>query len=426
MFTVDIRELFTESYKKFRGQNLSRFWRDVVPDTDIVQLSEEDLVAVQEDAVVSAYWDHRAPSAEPGPSRTRPPDSEDPLPAPPPNKVHLVVRPLGSEKPLRSVTLNSRGDESTLMIEEETTLIEEESQCSVLLYENGTGPLSASGSDVVSATSPPPGEEGAPSCEPNFRNCLLAGNKSVDDISRRTPVDNSLCSVPLLSTEAVPSPGPSPIESPRLVEENPTMDGEFFPSEDLAIVLETGSKDQVDVVPVPPEETPSQAEANVERKVVIPKNKLPIAVLKPDNPRAVRYWLDQRKAARCPTEKKPPVDEDEPVGGGQSEEFELFHVGLEQGVHDALGQRVLQVLQVLSPHRREKVIGFGLGSQRHSQFEFRRCQFGRVGSKRRLHATSSSGCSRQVVLSTATGLRCPIQCRIRGMKYSGRHVGVIA
>ena len=51
---VDIRDLFSESYRRMRGQNLSRFWRDVVPDTDIVQLSDEDLVAKsqEDDAAV--------------------------------------------------------------------------------------------------------------------------------------------------------------------------------------------------------------------------------------------------------------------------------------------------------------------------------------------------------------------------------------
>ncbi len=316
-------------------------------------------MSVQEDvtAVVSSYWDHpsahRAPSAidQINPSRTQPPnllpDIEDGSVPPPQNKVHLVVRPLGSERPIRSVTLNSRGEQlETTLIEEETTLIEEESQCSVILYENGAGPLSASGSDVVSATSPP-GVERPPSCEPNFRNCLA---KSAAGIKEPT-VDDLIC-LPNAEDPAVsPTPGPSPIDSPQIIQPN----GEAFSIEDLAIAqesfqyIESQSKtelacDDVALPAAPPEmETPSQAEANVERKVVAPKNKLPIAVQKPDNPRAIRYWLDQRKAARCTTEQ-PAVVEEDPVRQHEPEELELFHVGREQGVHDALGQRVLQVL----------------------------------------------------------------------------------
>lgn len=367
-FVVDIRDLFTNSYRKYRNQNLGRFWRDVVPDADIVQLSEEDLVPTQEDvsAVVGSYWSNRsdrqiedAIEQTEEPPRSRTPDLLPEEVDDASNKVHLVVRSLGSEKPMRSVKLNSKGDglESTLieqdstMVEEESTLIEEESQCSVVLYENGTGPLSASGSDVVSATSPPSVER-APSSEPNFINCLA---KSAN-IFRKPSSDVSLTGC--LQTD----------ESPLLVHASENLpitkivpsDGELFSNEDIAIAQES-SQDFVshvntngagegaiaDAPVVAPSsilelDTPSQAEANVERKVVAPRNRLPVAVQKPDNPRAIRYWLDLRRAARCST-AKPAVEQDEAEVQFDCEEADLFHVGREQGVHDALGQRVLQV-----------------------------------------------------------------------------------
>ncbi|XP_059352626.1 AT-rich interactive domain-containing protein 2-like isoform X2 [Daphnia carinata] len=369
---VDIRDLFTESYRKYRKQNLGRFWRDVVPDADIVQLSEEDLVFPQEDvtAIVGSYWSDRSVRKTPDaikqtevPSRTRtldhlPEEADDAS-----NKVHLVVRPLGSEKPIRSVTLNSKDGElespliehDSTLIEEETTLIEEESQCSVILYENGAGPLSASGSDVVSATSPP-GVERAPSCEPNFRNCLA---KSANIF--RKPTSDASVTEDLQTKENPVIPQTSEnLSVDRIIQPN----CELFSNEDTAIAQgsseDTASRTKTilvseGAVPNPPVvvpnnniemETPSQAEANIERKVVAPKNKLPIAVQKPDNPRAIRYWLDQRKAARCPIENLT-VEQDEAEAQFESEESDLFHVGREQGVHDALGQRVLQVLNVI-------------------------------------------------------------------------------
>lgn len=322
----------------------------------------------QEDvtAVVGSYWSDRSIRTTPDaikqtevPSRTRTPDHLPVEADDASNKVHLVVRPLGSEKPIRSVTLNSKDDglESSLiehdstLVEEESTLIEEESQCSVVLYENGTGPLSASGSDVVSATSPPSVER-VPSCEPNFRNCLA---KSAN-IFRKPISDVSVTEY--LQTKENPNIPQTSENLPvnRIVQPN----SELFSNEDTATVQ--GSSEDTALrtktilvsegaVPNPPVvgpnnvlelDTPSQAEANIEKKCVAPKNRLPIAVQKPDNPRAIRYWLDRRRAARCPIEK-PPVEQDEAGIQFESEESDLFHVGREQGVHDALGQRVLQV-----------------------------------------------------------------------------------
>lgn len=324
-------------------------------------MSEEDLVVTQDvTAVVSSYWDHRsvntAPSAieETNSSRTQPPDllPEENGSASATSKVHLVVRPLGSERHIRSVTLNSREDElESTLIEEELTLIEEESQCSVILYENGTGPLSASGSDVVSAASPP-NVETATSCEPNFRNCLVkSANSLIEptiDVAVPGYLQNNENRVNSLTQEnfAVKSGQIQPTDKGVSIEDiavsqESSEDAESHIKPDL-------SHDGITPTVVEPNaalelETPSQAEANVERKVVVPKNKLPVAVQKPDNPRAIRYWLDQRRAVRCPVELEPSIKQDDPVFQFEPEELDLFHVGRDQGVHDALGQRVLQV-----------------------------------------------------------------------------------
>lgn len=330
-------------------------------------------MTTQEDVatVMGSYWNHR--SAERGavnpetrpvhplhPPRTRPadlvPDSEDSSAS---NKVHLVVRPLGSERTMRSLTLNSIGDEM------ESNMIEEESQCSVMLYENGTGPLSASGSDVVSATSPS-GVDKTSNCEPNFRNCLaktaipsVAGyvHNNTDDPA---PIPASIqAPIPALSRK----PDDFPIELVGPVEPNGEIscqDGDGLrppqdvepgskagpPSDGIVAELSTvEATDSANCTTVVGMESAPLMEANVEKKVVAHKNKLPMAVLKPENRRAIRYWLDQRRAARCVTESKA-VEEDEPERSYEPEEYDLFHVGREQGVHDALGQRVLQVMIV--------------------------------------------------------------------------------
>lgn len=365
MIAVDIRELFSNSYRKYRGLNLNRFWRDVVPDADIVHLSEEDLLTIPEDVTssVGSYWARRSIEATPSvngkisSSRTRPPDvmpdSEDSSAS---NKVHLVVRPLGGERPIRSVTLNSTRDEL------ESNMIEDESQCSII-YENGTGPLSASGSDVVSATSPS-GVERAPSCEPNFRNFLaksVSGLKELNveqDSETRNPADTGY-------VHKVQTPTVSPVLDRFAVDPfHPVQsNGEVSITEDaLESSQEAESRTKTNLAcddialdtPAPAPtvnpnhvlemeyETAPPMETTVERKVVAPKNKLPIAILKPENPRAIRYWLDQRRAARCGIEHQV-VKNNEPVHCNEPEECDLFQNGRDQGVHDALGQRVLQV-----------------------------------------------------------------------------------
>ena len=87
------------------------------------------------------------------------------------------------------------------------------------------------------------------------------------------------------------------------------------------------------------------ATPSLERKIHYTKNKLPTAVLKPDNPRAIRYWLQRRRQAR-PKSQDPvsPPDPEEADLNIDSIDFELFHLGRELGVHDVLGQRVLQVV----------------------------------------------------------------------------------
>lgn len=264
--------------------------------------------------------------------------------------MHLVVRPLGSETPIRSVTVHS-------VIEElGSTLIEEESQCSVVLYENGT----ASGSDVVSATSPL-GVVRAPSCEPNFRNCLV---KSSIVLNETTVEEENDLVTPCLqiaeNTSTMAAKDRYPIVEPK---NEIKSNGELFLNEDSSLINEPsedteGQKraeliceinainDQPDFVSdsniLPGIETQSQTETSTEKKAVTIKNKLPIAVMKPDNPRAIRYWLDQRRAARGDSSLREAV-EDEDVRCQDSEDFELFHANRDYGVHDALGQRVLQV-----------------------------------------------------------------------------------
>ena len=60
--TVNIRDLFVESYRTLRGQNLARFWKDVVADADIVQLLDEDFFRRQEETTATAnplVWSSR-------------------------------------------------------------------------------------------------------------------------------------------------------------------------------------------------------------------------------------------------------------------------------------------------------------------------------------------------------------------------------
>ena len=71
-------------------------------------------------------------------------------------------------------------------------------------------------------------------------------------------------------------------------------------------------------------------------------------MVKPDNPRAIRYWLQQRRQARPKNVDAVDVVEQEDADlNFESLDLELFHLGRELGVHDVLGQRVLQVINRL-------------------------------------------------------------------------------
>ena len=73
-------------------------------------------------------------------------------------------------------------------------------------------------------------------------------------------------------------------------------------------------------------------------------------MLKPDNPRACRYWHQQRRQARQAQQgagTADPADQEDADLTIETLDLELFHLGRELGVHDVLGQRVLQV----SSHR---------------------------------------------------------------------------
>lgn len=374
-----------------RGQNLSRFWRDVVPDTDIVQLSDEDLVAKsqEDDAAVFSYWSqipvqeklngiHRASISLPADldidETSVSSDGED------------IQRPLDSDRPVDTSLLEQEvGDHDSMMIEDD----DGESRCSEMLYENGTGPMSASveSSDALLVASQS-GEERALGDEPNFKNCLAKTANSLCVVSNQDKIMSNHS--PILSK----SNGELPLFPGDIVnEQESTEEVEATTKEttvcDATILEEPAAGDlpstQITDNAVIESEAPQQVEVNVERKFPLPRNKLPIAVLKPDNPRAIRYWLDQRRtiSGNAPdknveNEVKEENEQTEP------DDWDLFHLGRDQGVHDVLGQRVLQVICSLSDclERRSCIVLFmSLGIKCHSQLEFRRGEFISVSSK---------------------------------------------
>ena len=197
---------------------------------------------------------------------------------------------------------------------------------------------------MVSAASPSGGGDRAASCEPNFRNCLA---KSTTELDRD---DKSFPSATDHRSSAI-EPSDLPFANgavSSLVEHAVDLSTE---DTDCQIQGETtcdGLAPEPEAAAMPdmePLTNQSTVETNIERKVVVPKNRLPVAVHKPDNPRAVRYWIQQRRSSAAkhvaPFAK---VEESQPVViEPQPEDDDLFHIGRQQGVHDALGQRVLQV-----------------------------------------------------------------------------------
>lgn len=322
-----------------RQQDLSRFWHDVVYDADIVQLSEEDLLVSQEElnSALDTYWVRlprsskrvgplNAPVMEPEESTLEPDE-------------HPVARPLASERPMDDL-------DATLVTEEE-----DESQCSVGLYENGTGPPSVSRSDVLSAPSPlPVGADGQVNSEPSFTNCLT---KTVD-----------------------PDKGELTFVHPSADHQTAATGSTEESAEGAGSKAESDSSKEVanPAVVAPAEETsmPPLPEASVERKVIHPRNRLPVAVLKPENPRAIRYWLDQRRSVR-PSPKLDSTGSDRPVPERKLtvEDTELFHGERELGVHDPLGQRVLQVCRLDPLFPDDALISSSsTGPQHCPEFEF--------------------------------------------------------
>lgn len=332
---MDLRELITESYSKFRGQNLARFWQDVVSDTDIVHLSEEDLLAHQEDfnAALDSFWTRLPPSSK----RVGQLQLERTVPDEPDETIlddeseHFFARPSLACK---------RRMESDGMDLDATEEEEDESQCSVGLYENGgTGPPSASASQSEEPLAAPTecvDRTRSPKCEPtNFSNCFAKQND--------------------LQGEQVTIAHPPAVEL--------ELNGELV--ESAAAVETTDMKDEVEGLtsdttvattgaPGTTDATGEGTTPGVEKKMIPVRNRLPVAVLKPDNPRAVRYWLDQRRTARSfPTEQAEDSNKMSGVGKAvedflakgklEPEDWELFHLGRDLGVHDALGQRILQV-----------------------------------------------------------------------------------
>lgn len=64
---MSLRKHFLDCYRNLRGQDLGKFWREVVPDSGICQLSEEDLHDVQEEndiSLLKSKWDQRQESLQ--------------------------------------------------------------------------------------------------------------------------------------------------------------------------------------------------------------------------------------------------------------------------------------------------------------------------------------------------------------------------
>ena len=344
-----------------RGQNLSRFWRDVVPDSDIVQLSDEDLVASQQEeedaAVLNSYWSQFPPQARlNGVNRTSIslPADVDMDEASETSDADELQPPLDNndDRPVLDESLMGREVADHDMVEDDDA----DSRCSQVLYENGTGLISASAesSDALLVASPPDTERMPGDDEPNFKNCLA---KTTASLSVTAPDKNEVLQLnhsPIQSILHSKSNGELPHYSGELVSgQELTEDFDSTTKETTAsdacimagqVVDELQSSLITGTVGTAAEST-QQVEVSVERKIALPKNKLPIAVIKPDNPRAIRYWLDQRRTAssavqHSTTETHEEEKENDPT---DPEDWDLFHLGRDQGVHDVLGQRVLQV-----------------------------------------------------------------------------------
>lgn len=339
LISVDLRDSFTESYRKFRGQDLARFWQDVVIDSDIAQLSEEDLLANQEkmNAAFDSYWTHLLHTSKETGEKVETTNLVDPDPEVATideDDEHFFARPTfvrteNGRRPLDDLETSLMGDDD----EEEGE--EEESQCSVGLYENGTGPPSTSQSGMVLVPSPVTLMND--DCgQPSFANCLSKTGNGIQSNENHLKVNSEDDVLLRLSeTQEIDT-----LETSLGINTKETGEVEFDET-NQAIAAPTAelTSDQ--------EPISFLLDASVEKiKILPPRNRLPVANMKPDNPRAVRYWLDQRRTAR--TFPQQINDAGRELEGlrqcSEPEDWELFHGGREHGVHDLLGQRVLQVI----------------------------------------------------------------------------------
>lgn len=165
---------------------------------------------------------------------------------------------------------------------------------------------------------------------PIYPNGHLADELCIDqDVQLETHQENTNSSV--FETAAFQCQSSQNTESQRLA----------FPIEERnqnEVSVEYPSESQNSLLGVFDASTSHGPEVHFERKLVT-KSKLPTAVLKPDNTRAVNYWLKQRKFPS--SSKKTEVET--VTSETTTDDFEVFHYEREMGVHDALGQRVLQV-----------------------------------------------------------------------------------
>ena len=365
---MEVRDLYTENYDKLRGENLGRFWRDTIVEPDILQLTEEDLIfrANQEEemAAAAALRQAEASARLAAPSTERRAAAVATAVSGAENAAadqDVFVRPQGSDKcvaesadgPVEDPPPSSVLEDSS--IGEAAAVQDESAQCSVDVYENGT------------ATSPSNDESrsAASSCEPNFRNCLSQATVH-KDLSGTDAAVVAVVETPPLA-QATPTQA-TPVEA-TAVEATPAEATavEATPAEATPVgatpTEATPTEEATPIEATPAEAAPKEAasvEPSVEKRAPAPKYKLPRAVLKPDNLRAVRYWEGQRRsvvpgrvrfgALARPAKEQLEVERrrqqhgaDDGGGGGGGSECGVLHAGRPLGVHDVLGQRVLQV-----------------------------------------------------------------------------------
>lgn len=360
---MSLRKHFIDCYHKLRGQKLDKFWRDVVPDSGIYQLSEEDLHVIQEEtsiSMINSKW--RQPSPLEGKEI-----------------VHTYVT---------CIQYFSLDDEEEIPKSPSSV---KDLNASVDANESLTEDLpNLPGNDV--------GQESQPSSE------LVEGQKAVENTSAVESEANSPVYRNGISTEELHIGQNVPFEAQQENAESSVFETAAFqcqaeqseqPNQELSFT----SQEKVQSETLIEHQTESQnsllcpldasssrgPEVQLERRFMT-KSKLPTAVLKPDNPRAVNYWLKQRK---CPSKEEEPKAET-PVSEPSPDDWEIFHYERDQGVHDGLGQRVLQVTKHL--------IAYSSNSTGHLCFKgfecdqkskLRRVKRGDSGAKRTLHEVTA-------------------------------------